>query len=130
MKTRFFSLLLVAAGAALAAPTINNAAIYNAANYTPGDAPNGGIATGGMFVIFGTEMGPATLEIINAFPLPTSLGGTSVRISTGGTNIDAYMIYTSARQVAAILPSRTPVGNAQVTVTYNGQTSPPQQIRV
>jgi uncharacterized protein (TIGR03437 family) len=33
------------------------------------------------------------------------------------------MVYTLDRQVAAILPSATPAGNATLTVTYNGQTS-------
>jgi len=34
------------------------------------------------------------------------------------------MIYTSDGQVAAILPSNTPIGPANVTVAYNGVTSP------
>ncbi|MGH9723067.1 MAG: hypothetical protein ACRD8O_22885, partial [Bryobacteraceae bacterium] len=122
--------LLVAAGTALAAPAISSRGIYNAASYIPFGAPNAGVAQGGMFVIFGAEMGPATLQIINAFPLPANLGGTSVRVTVGGTNVDALMIYTSAGQLAAILPSSTPLGDAEVRVTYNGQTSPPETVRV
>src|SRR6202034_2162645 len=34
------------------------------------------------------------------------------------------MIYTSALQVAAILPSNTPVGTAKITVSYDGTTDP------
>jgi uncharacterized protein (TIGR03437 family) len=48
----------------------------------------------------------------------TQLGGTTV--SFGGTN--APVIYTSATQIAAIVPYSVPVGGAvDVTVTYQGQ---------
>jgi uncharacterized protein (TIGR03437 family) len=43
---------------------------------------------------------------------------------------DAILIYTSAGQVAAILPSRIPPGNATITVTYLNRTSAPASIRV
>ena len=88
-----------------------------------------GIARGSMFVIFGQRLGPATLNIINSFPLPLALDGTSIKVTVGTTTVDAYLIYTSAAQVAAILPSSTPTGNGTLTLTYNG-TSAPLQIRV
>jgi uncharacterized protein (TIGR03437 family) len=43
---------------------------------------------------------------------------------------DAVLIYTSAAQVAAILPSRIPPGDATMTVTYMNRTSAPASIRV
>jgi uncharacterized protein (TIGR03437 family) len=40
------------------------------------------------------------------------------------------MFYTSAGQVAAILPSATPTGSGTITVTYNGTASPTSPITV
>jgi uncharacterized protein (TIGR03437 family) len=40
------------------------------------------------------------------------------------------MIYTSPKQIAAILPSQTPVGPGQITVSYAGATSAPAPIQV
>lgn len=42
----------------------------------------------------------------------------------------AIMLYTLATQVAAVLPSDTPVGTGTATVTYQGQTSAPPPISV
>jgi uncharacterized protein (TIGR03437 family) len=78
-------------------------------------------------------MGPATIVVAPSLPFPTSLpdaGGTSVTVSSGGQNVNAFIYYTSANQVSGILPSNTPVGPATVTVTYNGQTSKPASINV
>jgi uncharacterized protein (TIGR03437 family) len=97
--------------------------VLNAASYALPGLPNAGIAKGSMFVVFGSGLGPSTLQQVQAFPLPTELGGTRVTITSGGTTTQAIMVYTLDRQVAAILPSSTPAGNATLTVTYNGQTS-------
>ncbi|HYI92452.1 MAG TPA: hypothetical protein VEX68_02820 [Bryobacteraceae bacterium] len=61
--------------------------------------------------------------VASAFPFTTAIGGTSVRINFGATAVDAIMYYAGATQVAAILPTNTPLGDATVTVTYNGRTS-------
>src|SRR6185503_774438 len=45
-------------------------------------------------------------------------------------SVNALMYYTSDKQIAALLPSNTPTGGpATITVTYNGQASPPTAIR-
>ena len=108
MKTlRLLSLLSMVAGAAWAQqPTV--AAVVNAgSNAVPG-LPNAQIAKGAIFIVYGSNLGPAKLVQASTFPLLTTLGGTSVRISAGGTTLNAIMIYTLATQVAAILPSGTP----------------------
>ena len=64
------------------------------------------------------------------FPLPLALAGTSIKATVDGTTVDLYMIYTSTKQLAAILPSQTPEGTGTLTVTYNGQTSAAAPIRV
>ena len=83
-----------------------------------------------MFIVFGQRLGPANIRLIDRFPLQTTLEGTSIKVTVGGTTVDALMIYTLASQLAAILPSNTPVGTGTLTVTYNGQTSAPLSIRV
>lgn len=102
-----------------AAPVIQ--AIANAAGNVPFNSP---IAQGGIFVIKGTGLGPANLT---ADPKPfqnTSLGGTSIAVTVGATTVNALMYYASDTQVAALLPSNTPItSGGSFTVTYNGQTS-------
>ncbi|MBI4444033.1 MAG: hypothetical protein HY649_11760 [Acidobacteria bacterium] len=106
-------------------PSIASDGIRNGASYALSGLPNAGIAQGSIFIVFGQNMGPASLVQVSSFPLPTSQGlaGTSVKVTVGGTTVDAIMLYTLAGQVAAVLPSNTPLGSGTVTVTYNNQTS-------
>lgn len=124
------SILLLAALDAGAQPVINPGGVVNAASYIRSGFPNSGIAQGSLFVVFGRDLGPAELRKFADLPKPTSLGGTSVRVSAGGTTVDAFLYYTSSSQVAAILPSNTPLGEGTVTVTYNNVASSPVSIRV
>ena len=105
-------------------------AILNAASYTRPGLPNYGIAPGSMFVVFGTELGPAALQQAAGYPYPATLGGTSMRVTVGTTAVDAIMVYTSATQAAAILPSNTPVGIGLLAVTYQGRTSESGAFRI
>jgi uncharacterized protein (TIGR03437 family) len=121
----FSALLALPAGAA---PQIR--AILNAASYAQPGMPNSGIAQGSIFVVFGTELGPADLRQAAGFPLQTSLGGTSIRVTVGATTVDALLVYVLATQVAAILPSITPEGTGLMEVTYNGHTGQAGAFRV
>lgn len=134
----FTFLVSMVAGSLLAQPKIGSV-VNNASYLTPptdsNNKPIGNdvIAQGSIFTIFGTGLGPTTLTYPAGLPLPTSVpaaNGTSISISSGGQNVSAYIIYTSALQVGAILPSTTVVGTAKVTVTYNGQTSAAYTISV
>lgn len=116
-------------GLAQSNPTITGGPQNAASNVTPGQA-NDGISQGGMFVVFGRDMGPANLKLVENFPLLATFEDTSVRIRVNGANYDALMIYTYATQVAAILPSNVPKGTGTLTVTYQGRTSPPTPIKV
>ena len=80
-------------------------------------------------MVFGARMGPANIALAG-FPLPTTLAGTSVRVSSGGQTLDCPLVYTLAGQLAAIMPSSTPIGNATLTVSFGGQTSTPRTVRV
>lgn len=127
MRIFFVSLALLAAGSA-GAQTITS--VSNAASYMPRGAVNAGIAQGSMFVIKGSALGPGTFAVATTFPLPAVIGGTSVRVTSGGTTVDCIMYYAGATQIAAILPSNTPVGTASVIVTVNGRASQPFQFPV
>jgi uncharacterized protein (TIGR03437 family) len=138
VKTSFGIVLTVGllAASAFAQPSITQ--IQNAASNavnplaatcicTP--LPNAGIAEGSYFSIYGTGFGPSTPVLWNPYPLPTTLGGTSVSVTvpTGGTAIPAYIEFAgdfgSYSQVNAVLPSKVPVGTGTLTVSYGGQTS-------
>jgi uncharacterized protein (TIGR03437 family) len=125
-------LAAVAAGAITlsAQPVVNDGGILNAASYANSRLPGGGIAQGSIFVVFGRNLGPAAIAQAG-FPIPNTLSGTSIRVTSGGQTVDCPIIYTLAGQVAAILPSTTPVsGTASLVLTYNGQASAPRTFRV
>ena len=121
----FIFLISAAIPKLFAAPTINGVA--NAASNIAFNSP---LAPGGIFVIYGTDLGPANLAISPTPFQNTTLSGTSVTVTVGSTTVSALMYYTSATQVAALLPSNTPIptqssGAPIFTVTFNGQTSAP-----
>lgn len=130
MKQTILIALALAGIAAAQTPTVNTNGVVNVASFAFAGLPNGDIAPGSMVVIFGSSLGPATLQQAASYPLPTSLGGTSVKVTSGSTTTDAIISYTSAGQIAAIIPSATPAGSANLTVTYNGKTSAPAAFKV
>jgi len=105
-------------------------AAVNAASFANPNLLSGSLAQGGMFNVFGSDLGPTTLTKVGAFPLPTTLAGTSISVTVGGTTLDCIMIFTSAGQVAAILPSATPTGAGTMQVTYNGTATAPFAVTV
>ncbi len=111
--------LVFTSPACSAVPVVNGPGVVNNASYT--NSP--GIARGSIFAVFGKDLGPQQLQVVNSFPLPTRLAGTSVRLTVAGQSADALMLYTSASQVGAVLPSGTPPGQGTLTVSYEGQTS-------
>jgi len=81
----------------------------------------GPISPGQLIVIYGSGLGPSTLaqfQLVNGL-VPTSLAGTSVVVN----GVAAPIIYTSATQVAAVVPFEVTGAKAQVVVVYNGQPS-------
>jgi uncharacterized protein (TIGR03437 family) len=100
-----------------------------ASNIVPG-LPNAGIAQGSIFIVQGNDLGPANISIASSAFQSTTLSDTSVAVTVGGTTVNALMYYTSAGQVAALLPSNTPTGTGTVTVSYTGETSFPIPITV
>jgi uncharacterized protein (TIGR03437 family) len=109
-----------------AQPALSTAGILNASGYQNQLAPDT------VFVIFGSGLGPAAIASASAPNYPISVGGTSVTFTpaAGGTGIPAKMIYSIAGQIAGLLPSSIAPGTYAVTVTYNSQTSQPQNVMV
>jgi uncharacterized protein (TIGR03437 family) len=128
MKWTFAPLMALAALPLLGQVTLSSA--VNAASYANPVLPNGNLAEGGVFIAFGSGMGPAKLQEISAFPLPTTLGGTSIAVTVNGTTVNCIMLYTSATQVAAVLPSDTPAGAGTMVLSYNGTPSAALNVNV
>ncbi len=87
-------------------------AVTDAAAFGPRVAP-GSIAT-----IFGSNLASSTFQA-PSYPLPTSLGGTSVTVG----NTAAPLFYVSNTVINFQVPSATAAGSATVTVTAPGGTS-------
>src|SRR6202167_4586696 len=117
---RITALSLGYAATLAAAPAI--VGVYNAASWIPVSLPNSGVAQGAIFTVTGTGLGPATLQQVQSYPLPTTQGlaGTTIQVTVGTVTENCIMVYTSAAQVAAILPSATPVGTGTLTLSYQG----------
>src|SRR5690348_778538 len=82
-----------------AAPAVFN--VQNAVTNIPQGLPNAQIAPGSLFVVKGSGLGPANIAVASAAFQTTTLSGTSVAVTSGGTTVNAPMYYTSATQVAA-----------------------------
>jgi uncharacterized protein (TIGR03437 family) len=105
--------------------------------YAGGDDPQDRVVQGSVFRVDGYNLA-AGEQSAAGFPLPTSLGGTSIRVMAGGRTFDAIIISTPVLQfpngprpiVRSVLPSKTPPGDAMLILTYNGRESAPFKILV
>jgi uncharacterized protein (TIGR03437 family) len=113
--------------AAFAQPRISK--VQNVFSLILPGMPNSGIAQGSIFTILGTGLATATSPP-QSFPLQTVFNGTSVNVTVSATTAHAILYYVSATEIVAILPSATPAGTGQITVTLNGKTSPTAGITV
>ncbi|MGP8243618.1 MAG: protease pro-enzyme activation domain-containing protein [Bryobacteraceae bacterium] len=98
--------------------------VENAASYASGTVSPGEIVT-----LFGSDLGPSQLTMLtltSAGLVSTQLAGTVVSFS----DIAAPLLYTSAGQVAAIVPYEVTGATANVTVAYQRQTSAPFPVTV
>lgn len=125
-----FVLLVLGTGAVLAQqPIVYNRGTVNAASYAPPGLPNGPIALGSVFSVFGENLGPAQSPALS-FPLPATLGGVSVSITQTGTTTQAYPIYVSPGQIDAVMPSTVTPGLATLRVTYQSNISNATRIMI
>jgi uncharacterized protein (TIGR03437 family) len=118
-------------GGGAGAPSITQ--LQNNYSYTLPGLPNYGIAPGSLFIIQGTGLNNQPLSALQSSAppgLPTTFNGTSISVTVNGTTTTPGIYYTSPTQLAAVLPSTTPVGTGTITVTSGGQTSASAQIQV
>ncbi len=126
-------------GGPAGAPSSNNANVYTtnvtltpaaAANPKAPQIPTGGVVPvysasttiqpGSWFSIYGTNLAADVSVWDGKFPIPTSLGGTSVKVN----GKDAYLWFSSGGQINAQAPDDTATGSVPVTVTTaNGTVS-------
>ena len=118
---RLVLLVGVSTTAASAQPFIFYRGVVNAASFAPPGLPNGSIARGSIFTIFGRNLGPAQAEQVSAFPLQTTLADVSVEVCKDGACVPTIPLFVSAGQVNAIMPSNAPLGGVSVRVIFNGQ---------
>ena len=89
--------------------------MVNGLSYSAYGAPNSAIARGSFIGISGTAIGPAAFS-----NRPT---GISVEIRSGDTVTPAIIAGAVHNLVNAVVPSNTPLGEATLTLTYNGRTT-------
>jgi uncharacterized protein (TIGR03437 family) len=103
----------------VAQPFIFTRGIVRATDSIPFGIPNGIIARGSIITIYGRNLGPSPGVQASSYPLSRTLSGVSVVVTDGVTSINAPLVYVSASQVNAILPSQTPLESISVRVVVN-----------
>ncbi|HEX8999319.1 MAG TPA: hypothetical protein VGB07_05435 [Blastocatellia bacterium] len=84
----------------------------SAASFLPGELAPESIAAG-----FGDRLATQTI-IAGAVPLPTTLGGTTVKVrDSAGIERNAPLFFVSPNQINYLIPSGTATGPATITVT-------------
>jgi len=112
-------------------PAISSGGVLNAASNAPASPPNGGVAQGSYISIYGSLLGPNTwVYAPGGATLAATLGGVSIKLTNGSTAVDVLPTFVAPSQINAIIPSNAPLGIGQLTVTYNGVTSPPFPVNI
>jgi uncharacterized protein (TIGR03437 family) len=130
MKLAGFTLAIagIFAGSALGqTPTVGG--LLNNYSFTLPGLPSYGIAEGSIFDIFGTNLSSTTIPLQGP-PLKTTLNGVTIAVTVNGTTTNPLIYFLSPGQIAAILPSATPVGTGTITVTTSAGTSAAFPIQV
>jgi len=109
-------------------------AVQNNYSEIPAGFSNSGIAQGALFIVIGSGLADpnaqAVLQSSAGSGLPNTLNGASVKVTVNGTSTVPVFYYAIAGALGLVMPSNTPPGAGQITVTYNGQTSSPYTIQV
>lgn len=116
-----FILGIFGASVASAQPFIFYRGIFNAGSFAPADLPNGAIARGSIFAIFGRDIGPATGVQVSEFPLATTFQDVEIKVCQDSECVNAIPLFVSAGQINAIMPSDAPLGPVSIQVCFNGE---------
>ncbi len=95
---------------------ISPTGIVNTASYSPFTS---GVSPGDFVILYGSNLGPATLQGASTLPLPTKLDNIQVMVNS----VPAPISYVRSDQVAVIVPFETTQSIAQFQVINNGQAS-------
>ena len=117
-----------AAADAPAPPAIAPGGIVNAASRLPATLRGGAIARGAQFIIPGVRLGPDIAVHGSESHPPARLADVSVRIAQRDAVADAGLLLVSATRIDAWMPDGAPLGDVQLTVTYQGRTSEPYEL--
>jgi len=122
------SLLCFAGADIQAPPAIVPDGIVNAASRLPASLRGGAIAAGARFTIPGVRLGPDTPVLGSEADPPVNLSSVAVRIAQGDRAVDAGLLLVSATSIEAWMPPSAPLGEVQLTVTYQGRASEPYKL--
>src|ERR1035441_1180263 len=136
MMVRFRNVLATGAAALLglagadipAPPAIAPDGIVNAASRLPASLRGGAIARGARFTIPGVRLGPDIGVRGSESEPPAKLADVSVRIAQRDAVADACLALVRATRIDAWIPDGAPLGDVQLTVTYQGRTSEPYEL--
>ncbi len=110
--------LAVASAAWAQSPRINYRGVVNAASFMPPGLPGRSIARESIFSVFGAGIGPVASPSLS-FPLQTTLGGVSMRLTQGSTAVQAIPVFVGPGQINAIAPPNTPLGLVSLQLSFN-----------
>ncbi len=116
----------IAGRPAASGPPLFVTAVQNNYSYLSPGVPNYGIAPGSIFLIQGQNLSSNFMPVLqsSAAPgLPQTLNQTSLSVTVNGVTTIPALYYASSTGVAAVLPSTTPVGTGNLTVSYNGSSA-------
>lgn len=92
--------------------------LFNNYSFVEPGLPHYGIARGSIFAIIGLNLARVP-SLLQSVPLPMTLNQVSAKVTVGGVTIPLILYFALPGQIAAILPSSTPLGIGQLTVTNN-----------
>jgi uncharacterized protein (TIGR03437 family) len=97
----------------------------SAASYLPGR-----LAPELISAVFGSRLATKTL-VASSLPLPTTLGGTSVRIrDANGIDRDAPLFFVSTSQINFLIPAATAYGSAEINVHSDGGLASQSEVEI
>ena len=106
--------------ASYAVPFISPQGVIGSAGFLSPSLPNGGIAQGAIFSIFGRELGPTQGAQASSFPLAEELAEVRITVTQGEISVQAIPVFVRADQINAILPSNAPLGRVIIRVSFSG----------
>ena len=111
-------------------PAISQGGVINSASLMPSEFGGGSIARGSLFRIRGWRLGPESPVEAAGFPLGRTLAGVSVEVHAGATRVAAFPVKVAAGEIEAVLPSDSPLGNAELVVRKQDDASQPFPMRI